>query len=189
MALHLAVMLGGRLLCAYAPSPFPSSQSLKPAKSFASATSTTLSRNHRFYCELHEGRGWGCPITVNYTNAILQRPGDLSFGATARYRRYSAVFSGSLVAGRWSLASSRSLLAGGLLLALTALHSPPVTAFYRFFQFGFRFSTSARSPSCESSSRYSSFRKMFMEFFSPSRRERPMPPRIAFLAMVSTGPE
>src|SRR5215469_10371144 len=30
---------------------------------------------------------------------------------------------------------------------------------------------------------------MFIEFFRPSRRESPIPPRMAFLAMVRTGPE
>src|SRR5258707_192375 len=30
---------------------------------------------------------------------------------------------------------------------------------------------------------------MFIDFFSPSRRERPIPPRMAFLAMARTGPE
>ena len=59
----------------------------------------------------------------------------------------------------------------------------------RFFQFGFRFSTIAFSPSCESSRRYSSFRKIFMECFNPSFSDIPMPPRIARLAIVSTGPE
>jgi hypothetical protein len=59
----------------------------------------------------------------------------------------------------------------------------------RFFQLGLRFSTSARSPSCESSSRYNSFRKIFMEFFKPSFSDIPIPPRIAFLAIVNTGPE
>lgn len=59
----------------------------------------------------------------------------------------------------------------------------------RFFQLGLRFSTSARKPSCESSNRYNSFRKIFMEFFRPSFSDIPIPPRIAFFAMAKTGPE
>jgi hypothetical protein len=57
----------------------------------------------------------------------------------------------------------------------------------RFFHFGARFSTSARKPSCESSSSASSFRKTFIELRTPSRSGKPRLPMMAFFAMVSTG--
>jgi hypothetical protein len=73
------------------------------------------------------------------------------------------------------------------LLSLFSLSSAQI--YQRFFQVGFRFSTKARKPSCESSNRYNSFRKIFMEFFNPSFSDIPIPLRIAFFAIVNTGPE